>query len=315
MKIVVAGGAGFVGSHLCRSLLDDGHSVVCYDNLSTGRRSNVVDLEELPGFTFTRLDVTGRSAVRDVPDADVIVHLASPASPVDYDRLPLQTLAANSEGTWNLLDMAYLTGARFVFASTSEVYGDPDEHPQPETYNGNVNPTGPRSMYDEGKRFGEALVTAMRHERGIHASIVRIFNTYGPAMRVDDGRAIPTFIVAALAGAPLPVHGDGLQTRSFMYVDDLVRGLRRVIEDPASDGLVANVGNPDEVSVWDLANVVIETIGSESGVVCVASRDEDPQRRCPDITVMRSRYGWEPRTSLDEGLRLTIDWMRHFEQP
>lgn len=307
MRVLVAGGAGFVGSHLCRRLLTDlGHEVICVDNLSTGRRANIADLEGRSGFQFIWADIT-EQIIPEPPD--VIVHLASPASPVDYDRMKLETLEANSLGTAQLLNLAARAGARFVFASTSEVYGDPLVHPQPETYWGNVDPIGPRSCYDEGKRFGEALVTAYRADRGVRAAILRIFNTYGPAMRLDDGRVIPAFISAARAGRPYPVHGDGTQTRSYMYVSDLVEGLVAVASDPELDGLVANVGNPDELTVDELAGV----FGMLTGQVSrdwLPARPGDPRQRRPDITLFSERYGWAPKVTLQDGLRRTLDERR-----
>jgi dTDP-glucose 4,6-dehydratase len=238
-----------------------------------------------------------------------VLHLASPASPVDYARLPLETLAVNSAGTWRLLEIAEAAGARFVFVSTSEAYGDPLVHPQPETYWGNVDPIGPRSSYDEGKRFGEALVTSWRRVRGVRAAIVRLFNTYGPAMRLDDGRVVPEFLAAARAGLPLPIQGDGSQTRSYMYVSDLVEGLLHVALDQDLDGQVLNIGNPEEVSVRELADRLLAILGSDAGVVQVPGRPGDPQRRCPDISRMTARYGWRPEVTLDEGLRRTVAWL------
>jgi nucleoside-diphosphate-sugar epimerase len=249
----------------------------------------------------------------DAPD--VVLHLASPASPVDYDRYPLETLAANSAGTWRLLEIAGAAGARFVYVSTSEAYGDPLVHPQPETYWGNVDPIGPRSCYDEGKRFGEALVTSWRRERAVQAAIVRLFNTYGPAMRLDDGRVVPEFLAATRAGRPLPVQGDGLQTRSYMYVSDLVDGLLHVALDPDLDGQVLNIGNPEEVTVRELAERVIAISGATAGVTVVPGRPGDPQRRCPDIARMTARYGWHPVVPLDEGLRRTIEWLLSTRAP
>jgi nucleoside-diphosphate-sugar epimerase len=310
MRFLVAGGAGFVGSHVCRRLIARGHLVTCVDNLVTGRRSNVADLPASGRFSFVEADV-----LRLVPGMlpgdppEIVLHLASPASPVDYDRLPLETLAVNSQGTWRLLEIAESAGARFVYVSTSEAYGDPLVHPQPETYWGNVDPVGPRSCYDEGKRFGEALVTSWRRTRGVSAAIVRVFNTYGPSMRLDDGRVVPEFLAAALAGRPLPIQGDGLQTRSYMYVDDLVAGLLAVALDPELDGQILNIGNPDEITVAELASRVLAATGSTSGTARVPGRPGDPQRRCPDIGRMMSRYGWRPAIALDEGLRRTIDWL------
>ena len=309
MRFLVAGGSGFVGSHVCRRLLDTDHEVVCVDNLVTGRRENVADLGERAGFSFLEADVTElRPGMVPGEPPEVILHLASPASPVDYDRLPLETLAVNSAGTWRLLEVAELAGARLVYVSTSEVYGEPLVHPQPETYWGNVDPIGPRSCYDEGKRFGEALVTSFRRERGVRAAIVRVFNTYGPAMRLDDGRVVPEFLAAALAGRPLPIQGDGSQTRSYMYVSDLVEGFLRVALDAEADGQVLNIGNPEEVTVLELAERILRAMGSAVGTAMVPGRPGDPQRRCPDISRMSDRYRWQPVVTLDDGLRRTVDW-------
>jgi nucleoside-diphosphate-sugar epimerase len=316
VRFLVAGGAGFVGSHLCRRLVDEGHGVVCVDNLLTGRLENVEDLVGRPDFAFVEADVTtlDRAALPG-EDCDVILHLASPASPVDYDRLPLETLAVNSAGTWRLLEIAADAEARMVFVSTSEVYGDPLVHPQPETYWGNVDPIGPRACYDEGKRFGEAAVASFRRARGVRAAIVRVFNTYGPAMRLDDGRVVPAFLSAVLAGRPLPIQGDGTQTRSYMYVSDLVEGIMRVATDADLDGLVLNIGNPHEVTVRELAERLLAIMESSVGVELVPGRAGDPQRRCPDITRIRERYGWEPVVALDDGLRRTVDWLGTTEAP
>ncbi len=306
MRALVAGGAGFVGSHTCRALLAAGHEVICLDDLSTGARANIEELEGRPDFTFLEVDVAATPRV----EVDVILHLASPASPVDYERMPLQTMAANSLGTWRLLEIAADTGARLTFASTSEVYGDPLVHPQDETYWGNVDPIGPRSCYDESKRFGEALLMAMRSQRGVQANIVRFFNTYGPRMRHGDGRAIPELVASAIEGRPLTVHGDGSQTRSFCYVSDLVEGLLAVALDSSIDGEVFNVGNPAEVSIRELAERIREIVGSDSPIAFTARRPGDPERRRPDITKIRTRYGWEPRIGLAEGLAETVAMFR-----
>lgn len=306
MRALVAGGAGFVGSHTCRALLAAGHEVICLDDLSTGARANIEELEGRPDFTFLEVDVAATPRV----EVDVILHLASPASPVDYERMPLQTMAANSLGTWRLLEIAADTGARLTFASTSEVYGDPLVHPQDETYWGNVDPIGPRSCYDESKQFGEALLMAMRRQRGVQANIVRFFNTYGPRMRHGDGRAIPELVASAIEGRPMTVHGDGSQTRSFCYVSDLVEGLLAVALDSSIDGEVFNVGNPAEVSIRELAERIREIVGSDSPIAFTARRPGDPERRRPDITKIRTRYGWEPRIGLAEGLAETVATFR-----
>lgn len=306
MKILVAGGAGFVGSHLCRRLIEDGHDVTCVDNLITGSRANIADLERWPRFTFLEVDVEKAPAVA----VDLIFHLASPASPIDYDRFPLETLAANSRGTWRLLDIARAAGARLLYASTSEIYGDPLVHPQPESYWGNVDPIGPRSCYDEAKRFGEALVTSYRQVHRVPTKIVRIFNTYGPSMRANDGRVIPELLGAALDGRPLRLHGDGSQTRSFMFVSDLVEALVRIGLDPAMDGDIVNIGNPVEVTVRELAETIRELFAPRIALEFEPGRPGDPQRRQPDIAHIRSTYGWHPQVALEQGLRITEAWFR-----
>jgi nucleoside-diphosphate-sugar epimerase len=304
MRVVVAGGAGFIGGHLCRALLGRGHEVVCIDDLSTGSRRTVEALASDPRFAMIEVNV----AEAPVVECDVIFHLASPASPEDYDRLPLQTLAANSIGTWRLLEIARQTGAHLTYTSTSEIYGDPLVHPQPETYWGNVDPVGPRACYDEGKRFGEALLTSMRRVHSVNATIVRLFNTYGPGMRADDGRAIPEMVSAALDGRDLVVHGDGSQTRSFCHVEDLVEALLLVGLDPTSDGEILNLGNPAEITIRDLAATIINISGSRSALRFDDRRPGDPERRRPDISRVQARYDWRPRVSLDAGLRDTIEW-------
>jgi dTDP-glucose 4,6-dehydratase len=309
MRFLIAGGAGFIGSHLGRELLRRGHHVVCVDDLSTGKIANIVDVLAHPRYEFVEADV----AMAPSRPVDVVAHLASPASPVDYDRMPLHTLRANSLGTFRLVEIAREVGATFCFVSTSEVYGDPLVHPQPEEYWGNVDPIGPRSCYDESKRFGEALVVAARREIGVRANIVRPFNTYGPNMRRDDGRVIPEMISAALDGRPLTVHGNGQQTRSFCYVSDLVEGLMLVLLDRRIDGRVFNIGNPQEISMWDLAQRIVDITGSEAGIRSSDARPGDPERRRPIIDRMRERYGWHPLVDLSDGLRRTIDSFRGAE--
>jgi nucleoside-diphosphate-sugar epimerase len=301
VKVLVAGGAGFVGSHLCRRLIIDGHTVTCLDNELTGSVANVADLVDHPRFSFVRADVTNAPEL----ETDLVYHLASPASPVDYDRFPLETLYANSVGTRRLLELATAKGARLLYTSTSEVYGDPLVHPQPESYWGNVDPVGPRACYDEAKRFGEALITTWRRIHGVEAAIVRIFNTYGPGMRLNDGRVIPELFGAALAGRDLTLHGDGRQTRSFMYVDDLVEALLRVGMDPDLDGLIVNIGNPHEITMEDLAHRIAAVTDGVSAIRYVPARPGDPRQRCPDISLIRGRYGWHPRVPLDDGLQRT----------
>lgn len=305
-RYVVTGGAGFVGSHLCEALLATGAEVVCVDNLSTGRLSNIGRCLESERFVFLERNIVEPFDV-DGP-VDGIVHLASPASPADYQADPIGTLEVGSVGTLRVLALAEAKGARLVYASTSEVYGDPLVHPQTETYWGNVNPIGPRSMYDESKRFGEAAVAAFRSERGVDAAIVRIFNTFGPRMRPHDGRAIPTFISQALAGEPLTVTGSGEQTRSICYVSDLVAGLRAML---ASDhpGPI-NLGNPHEISMRELAVWVRTLAGSTSELRYIEAPGDDPLMRRPDITVARSVLGWQPEVTAEDGLCRTIDWFR-----
>jgi dTDP-glucose 4,6-dehydratase len=295
---VVTGGAGFLGSHLCDYLVAKGHRVVCVDNLETGSLQNV---EHLRGgeFTFLNHDLTQHLEIEE--PVDFVYHLASPASPIDYLRLPLQTLKVGSYGTHNALGLAKWKRARFLLASTSEVYGDPAIHPQPETYWGNVNPIGPRGVYDEAKRYAEALTMAYHRQQGVDTAIVRIFNTYGTRMRPHDGRAIPTFVRQALADEPLTVFGDGSQTRSFCYVDDLIRGLVLLAE--SGEHFPVNIGNPQELSLLELAQAVIRVTGSKSEIVFEALPVDDPQVRQPDITRARQLLGWEPQVSLDEGLR------------
>ena len=306
MRVVVTGGAGFLGSHLCDAIIARGDSVVCVDNLATGRPDNVAHLMDSPGFTFVEADV---SLALDVPGpVDAVAHLASPASPPEYLRLPLETLAVGSRGTENGLRLAHQHGARFVLASTSEVYGDPAVHPQSEDYWGNVNPVGPRSVYDEAKRFAEALTRAYRDTKGVNAGIIRIFNTYGPRMNAQDGRIVTNFITQALNGDPLTVYGDGSQTRSFCYVDDLIRGIVGMI-DSAEAGPV-NLGNPEEFTVTEFARLVLRLTGSDSPVEHLPLPVDDPTRRCPVITRASQALGWQPQVRVEDGIRRTIDWFR-----
>jgi dTDP-glucose 4,6-dehydratase len=302
---VVTGGAGFLGSHLCEHLLAHDQRVICIDNLETATLENVEHIRS-GDFVFVNHDVTERIVI-DEP-VDLVFHLASPASPIDYLRLPLHTLKVGSYGTHNALGLAKFKRARFLLASTSEVYGDPQEHPQKESYWGNVNPIGPRGVYDEAKRYAEAMTMAYHRQQGVDTCIARIFNTYGPRMRPHDGRAIPTFLSQALAGQPLTVFGDGSQTRSFCYVDDLVRGLYLLAT--SDEHLPVNLGNPGEYTVLDLARVVVEVTGSTSEVVFEALPEDDPQVRQPDITRARELLGWEPEVSLEDGLRRVLDALR-----
>jgi len=303
-RIMVAGGAGFLGSHLCELLLARGHEVVCVDDLSTGDERNLEMFRDDPLFEFVQADV---AAAPSLP-VDAIAHLASPASPVDYERIPIHTLRANSLGTWRLLDIARERSAALLFVSTSEVYGDPLVHPQPETYWGNVDPIGPRSCYDESKRFGEALLMAYRREHGVRANIVRLFNTYGPRMRPSDGRVIPAMISAALDGTSLPLHGDGLQTRSFCHARDTVAGIAHVLTDPDADGEVLNIGNPAEITMLQLAHAILAAVGGPGEIEHVDKRPGDPERRRPVIERMGVRYGWAPSVALTEGLEDTVRW-------
>ena len=298
---LVTGGAGFLGSHLCEALLARGHRVICLDNLETGSLANVEHLRS-DAFAFLPQDLTTHV---DIPEPlDFVYHLASPASPIDYLRLPLQTLKVGSYGTHNALGLAKVHRARFLLASTSEVYGDPQVHPQPETYWGHVNPIGPRGVYDEAKRYAEALTMAYHRQQGVDTAIVRIFNTYGARMRPHDGRAIPTFIRQALEQKPLTVFGDGSQTRSFCFVDDLIRGLILLAE--SGEHMPVNIGNPAEMSLLELAEAVIAATGSSSSIIFEALPVDDPQVRQPDITRARQLLGWEPEIGLEEGLRRTL---------
>jgi dTDP-glucose 4,6-dehydratase len=306
VRAVVTGGAGFLGSHLCRSLLARGDRVVAIDNLITGSLDNITELFAHPDFTFVHSDVSNFVHVSGPVDA--VLHFASPASPVDFERIPIPILKIGSLGTHNTLGLAKEKGARYFLASTSEVYGDPLVHPQPETYWGNVNPIGPRGVYDEAKRFAEAMTMAYHRHHGVDVRIVRIFNTYGPRMRPDDGRVVSNFIVQALAGKPLTVHGDGLQTRSFCYVDDEVRGLLALLD---SDHVgPVNIGNPNEFTVLELARRVLDVTGSSSELIFDPRPVDDPAQRRPDLTLARSILGWEPAIGLDEGVARTADWFR-----
>lgn len=307
MRFVVTGGAGFLGSHLCDRLVGEGHEIVCLDSLLTGDLANLAGLVNEPRFVFRRHDVTRQIAVEG--GLDWVLHFASPASPADYLRRPIHTLKVGALGTLNALGLAKAKGAGFVLASTSEVYGDPLEHPQPETYWGNVNAIGPRGVYDEAKRYAEALAFAYHHTHGLHIRVARIFNTYGPRMHRSDGRAVPAFISQALDREPITVHGDGSQTRSLCYVSDTVEGLVRLI---SADHLPepVNIGNPAEVTVLKVAELVRQLAGSASPIVFTERPVDDPERRCPDISRARRLLGWEPAVGLEEGLAATIRWCR-----
>ena len=306
MRVVVTGGAGFLGSHLCERLVADNCDVVCLDDLSTGVAGNVAHLAESGSFQLVRTDVT--EFVRVPGRVDAVLHFASPASPVDYLRRPIETLKVGSLGTLHALGLAKEKGARFLLASTSETYGDPQVHPQPESYWGHVNPVGPRGVYDEAKRFAEAMTMAYRRTHGVDTAIVRIFNTFGPRMRPDDGRAIPTFIRQALAGEPITVAGDGSQTRSICYVDDLVEGILRMLRSGLAGPV--NIGNPHELSMLALAEWVCAITGSDSPITFVPRPEDDPCVRQPDITLAREQLGWEPTVPVSTGLLRTIDWFR-----
>jgi dTDP-glucose 4,6-dehydratase len=299
---LVTGGAGFLGSHLCDELLRRGHRVICVDNLDTGTLANIEHIR-VPEFVHLNLNITEPYFVEE--QIDFVYHLASPASPIDYLRLPLHTLKVGSHGTHHTLGLAKKHRARFLLASTSEVYGDPKEHPQPESYWGHVNPIGPRGVYDEAKRYAEALTMAYHRQQGVDTAIVRIFNTFGPRMRPHDGRAIPTFLRQALQDRPITVFGDGSQTRSFCYVADEIRGIIALAESGYHSPV--NIGNPNEFTLLELAHTVIEVTGSRSEIVFEALPTDDPQVRRPDITLAREILGWEPEVGLEEGLRRTIE--------
>lgn len=310
MRVLVAGGAGFIGSHLCDSLLADGHDVVAVDNFITGRPVNVAHLDDHPRFELVDSDVVEPLDL----EVEAIYHLASPASPVGYMRHPFETHLTNSTGTHNLLRLAQKHGASFLFTSTSEAYGNPAVHPQPETYFGNVNPIGPRSCYDESKRYGESITMEYVRQYGLDARIVRLFNTYGPRNDPNDGRVIPNFVSSAQRGEQLVIFGDGSQTRSLCYVSDLIRGLRAAMESPNTTGQVINLGNPDERTILDLAELINTYCASSAGIQFVDARQDDPERRCPDITKARCLLEWEPTVGLEEGLKSTIEYFRSVEQ-
>ncbi|MER3417110.1 MAG: NAD-dependent dehydratase [Gemmataceae bacterium] len=306
MRVVITGGAGFIGSHLCDRFLADGHEVICVDNFITGRRENIEHLTAHPRFQLIEHNISHPLHL-DGP-VDAVLHFASPASPGDYLRHPIPTLKVGSLGTHNTLGLAKAKGARYLLASTSEVYGDPEVHPQREEYWGHVNPIGVRGVYDEAKRFAEALTMAYHRYHGLNTHIVRIFNTYGPRMRLDDGRALPNFMAQALRGDPLTVYGDGSQTRSFCYIDDLVEGIVRLLHlDYAGP---VNLGNPNEVSILDFAKEIIELTGSQSPIVFAPLPEDDPRVRRPDISLARKLLNWEPRTDRREGLARTLAYFR-----
>ena len=309
MKTLITGGAGFIGSYLCEHFLDKGHEVICMDNLITGNVDNVSHLFGSKGFTFVNYDVTNFIYVEG--ELDYALHFASPASPADYLKWPIQTLKVGALGTHKALGLAKAKGAKFLIASTSETYGDPLVHPQPEDYWGNVNPIGTRGVYDEAKRFAEAMTMAYHRYHGVDTRIVRIFNTFGPRMRMDDGRAVPTFICQALRGDDITVFGDGTQTRSFGYITDLVSGIDKLMESDIHTPV--NIGNPEEMSVIEMAELIVRLSGSKSRIILDPMPKElgdDPKVRRPDITKAKELLGWEPRVSIEEGISKTIEWFR-----
>ncbi|WP_254272267.1 UDP-glucuronic acid decarboxylase family protein [Haloarcula marina] len=306
-RILVTGGAGFLGGYLCEALLSDGHRVICVDNFGSGQYENVEHLRDNDRFEIKELDIRETNSF---PDADRIFHLASRASPKDFTEYPVQIALTNTIGTRNVLEHATRCGARVLYASTSEVYGEPEVHPQPETYNGNVNIRGPRGCYDESKRFGETLTVAYEKEYDVDVRTVRIFNTYGPQMRPDDGRVVPTFVTQALQGNDLTVYGDGTQTRSFCYVSDMIAGLRTFMRTDGFQGDVLNMGNDNEISIETLAETIIELTGTESSIQYMPLPDDDPSRRQPDLEKTRYKLDWEPAVSLEEGLRKTLEYYR-----
>ncbi|MFA0768560.1 MAG: hypothetical protein OXFUSZZB_001888 [Candidatus Fervidibacter sp.] len=313
MRVLVTGGAGFLGSHLCDRLIAEGHEVICLDSLLTGRAENIAHLQPHPRFTFIQHDITQPFFIAE--RVDWVLHFASPASPKDYGAHPIHTLKVGALGTYHMLGLAKAHGAKFLLASTSEVYGDPEVHPQPESYWGHVNPIGERSCYDEAKRFAEALTMAYWRQHGIDVRIIRIFNTVGPRMRIDDGRVFPNFITQALRGEPLTVYGDGSQTRSFCYVDDLIEGVMRVMAWTPPEGAdelarVFNLGNPEEVTILEFAHLVKEVTGSRSPIVFRPLPKDDPKQRRPDITRAKTFLGWQPRTSLREAVERTLPYFR-----
>lgn len=316
-NVWVTGGAGFIGSHLCRELLEKGYHVVCIDNFLTSSEENIQPLKEHAHFSFYNQNVihlTGE-VVKQLPKPDFIFHLASPASPNlksprSYMAYPIETLAVNSQGTHNILEIAVANGARFFFASTSEVYGDPTISPQPETYNGNVSPNGIRSVYDEAKRFGEAITMAYVRKFNVDARIIRIFNTYGPHMQLDDGRVVSNLIIQALSKQPLTVYGDGSQTRSFCYVSDMVDGMMRLMFTDGLQGEIVNIGNPNEKKISEFAHLVKELTGTSSEIVFEELPADDPKQRRPDITKAKHLLDWEPKVGLEEGLQKTIEYFK-----
>jgi len=307
-RILVTGGAGFIGSHLCERLVKEGHEVLCVDNFYTGRRANISNLLSNPNFEIIRHDITFPLYV----EVDEIYHLACPASPIHYQFDPVQTIKTAVHGSINMLGLAKRTKAKILLASTSEVYGDPTVHPQPETYWGNVNPIGPRACYDEGKRCAETLFFDYHRQHKVRIKIARIFNTYGPRMHPNDGRVVSNFIVQALKGENLTVYGDGSQTRSFCYVDDMIDGLIKLMNTPDDFTGPVNLGNPNEISILELAQMVIKLVNSKSKIIFKPLLEDDPKRRKPDITLAKEKLGWEPTVPLNQGLKKTIQYFQHF---
>ena len=306
MRVVITGGAGFLGSHLCDLLVEKGWEILCLDNLVTGANSNISHLLQNPRFQFVQRDVT--KYIEVAGGVDAVLHFASPASPPDYLKIPIQTLKVGSLGTHNALGLALAKKAKFLLASTSECYGDPDVSPQPESYWGHVNPVGLRGCYDEAKRFAEALTMAYHRYHGVDTRIVRIFNTYGPRMRLNDGRALPNFLYQALSGRPITVYGDGKQTRSFCYVSDLIDGIYRLLE--SGEHEPTNIGNPQEITILEFAERVRKLTGADVPIELHPLPQDDPKQRCPDITKAKRILGWEPKINLEQGLRLTYDYCR-----
>jgi len=310
MRVLITGCAGFIGSHLCERFLAEGFEVIGMDNFITGSPDNIAHLLGHPRFRFIHYNVVNYIYIEG--PLDIILHFACPASPVDYLNHPIHTMKVDSLGTLNTLGLAKLKSARYVFASSSEVYGDPLVHPQREDYWGNVNPVGVRSVYAEAKRFSEALCMAYHREHGVDVRVLRIFNTYGERMRIGDGRVVPTFLDKALSGEPIPVHGGGTQTRSFCYIEDMVDGIFRASIKDRIEGEVINLGSPEEVSILDLARLVVELANSNSPIQILEARGDDPKRRCPDITKAKNLLGWEPKTTLRDGLKKTIEWLKSY---
>lgn len=306
MRALVTGGAGFLGSHLCERLLNEGWSVVCLDNEATGTQANVAALRSSKRFEFIKQDASVPYDING--ELDYVLHFASPASPPDYHRLPIETMLVGSAGTYNALQLAERKEAKFLLASTSECYGDPEVSPQPETYWGRVNSVGPRSVYDEAKRYAEALTMAFHRARGVDTRVVRIFNTYGPRMRLNDGRALPNFVYQALTGQPITVYGDGSQTRSFCYVSDLIEGIWRLMN--SDEHLPVNIGNPQEMTILDFAETIKDLVGNDVRIVFEPLPEDDPRQRRPDISKARSVLRWEPKVSLEEGLAITLKYFR-----